>query len=166
MEREYRPVLISRRGEAIAWGLATLVVGTWAALGFLGRPVSAAVPLLAIALLLSALSISLGNWMDRRTRIHLAANGLDFENGLRRVHLDWGQIRQVKILPGRWGKKVQVLGERAYFQFNTLGEVRLQGVLKGRVGFELGDEILQRIIEQGHLRLLQSAASGTTYGRA
>ena len=83
--REFQPELMPRRGEINAW-LMTLAVTvglfvlnqtleivpgwTWVFCGFLA---------------FSAFSISLGNWMDRKTHILMDADSISFENGLRRV---------------------------------------------------------------------------------
>ena len=159
--REYRPERISRRGELVAWGAALLVTAAGAILYASGRPVGWVIPVLGAFLAAAGASISLGNWMDRRTRLRLEPGGVIYTNGLRRVRLDWGQIRQVRVLPAPWGKKVQVFGERApgkpgYFAFTTLGEVKVQGRTLGRVGFSEGDSILQTILEQAGLRLTRS----------
>ena len=153
--REFRPELLSRRGEWIGWGLTFLVGATWLVLYLAGTPVRSAVPVLAILLLLASLSISLGNWMDRRTLIRLKPEGVNFENGLRQVTLAWDEIRQVQVFPSSWGKKVRVIGKQAQFEFRTLGKVKLQGEVKGRMGFVEGSQILHTIIESGNLEEVQ-----------
>lgn len=149
--QEFRPELISRRGELIAWGSALLVGGAWFVLGKSAGHASLLVPLLAIPLLIAAFSISLGNWMDRHTVLRLDAEGVRFSNGLRHVRLKWDQIQQVRVLPAPWGKKVQVFGEQVYFGFYTLGEVKAQGRVLGRTGIAEGEFALQRILESAHL---------------
>lgn len=143
---EFHPERIPRRGEFIAWGCALLVGTAWLALRVNARPVHTAVPILTIFLLLSGLSISLGSWMDRKTRIRLDETGIGFQNGLRNIRLGWEDINQVRTFPARWGKKVQVFGEQAFFEFRTLAEVKYQGELKARLGFEKGEDILHQII--------------------
>jgi len=70
---------------------------------------------------------------------------------LRHVQLKWDQIQQVRVLPAPWGKKVQVFGERVYFAFFTLGEVKAQGRVLGRTGIAAGESALQCILESAHL---------------
>ena len=149
--QEFRPELISRRGELIAWGSALLVGGAWSVLRHSPGYASRLVPILAVPLLIAALSISLGNWMDRHTLLHLDPEGVRFSNGLRHVQLQWDQIQQVRVLPAAWGKKVQVFGERVYFAFFTLGEVKAQGRVLGRTGIAAGESALQCILESAHL---------------
>jgi len=72
--------LISRRGELIAWGSALLVGGAWSVLRHSPGYASRLVPILAVPLLIAALSISLGNWMDRHTLLHLDPEGVRFSN--------------------------------------------------------------------------------------
>jgi hypothetical protein len=161
--REYRPELLPRRGEIIAWGLSLVVAAAWFIVQRRSGSVPLAVPILEAFLLFSALSISLGNWMDRRTFIRLDGVGIAFQNGLRNVHLGWREIRQVRVLPTRWGKKVEVVGDRAHFQFRTSGEVKVQGETKGRVGFAQGDEILRQLILSSALKIVDHPGEGYYY---
>lgn len=154
--KTYRPELLSRRGELTAWSLAGC-----AALGLyllsLGGPVPLWTWFFVLLLVFSALSISLGNWVDRRTCLCLEPDGLTFENGLRQVHLTWTEIRAVRTAPARWGTSVQVLGERAHFAFTTLGEVRFQGETRGQTGFVAGQFIQAEILRQaGLLKMIQA----------
>jgi hypothetical protein len=144
--QEFHPELTSRRGELIAWGSTLLVAIGWVVLAVTGNRVPGSVPFLGFLLLLAALSISLGNWMDRRTRLQLGLEGISFQNGLRRVHLKWDEIRQVQVYPSKWGQRVSVIGPDSHFEFRTLGEVKVQGEVKGRMGFAEGERILQQIL--------------------
>ncbi|HEY5670190.1 MAG TPA: hypothetical protein VIS10_09355 [Anaerolineales bacterium] len=164
-DREYHPELIPRRGEWIAWGSTLVVSAAWIILRLSGQSVFVAVPFLAITLLLVAMGISLGNWMDRRTVIHLGDDGVKFDNGLRNVNLSWPEVHQVRVLPSRFGKKVQVFGEQVYFSFRTLGEVHLQGELKGRMGFEKGEEILRQIVLMSGLQIMEREGEEIYYIR-
>lgn len=168
--REYRPDRLSRRGEITAWILAAVVGAAWLALSLRGSQISTAIPLLEAFLLLAALSISLGNWMDRRTLLRVDDSGVAFTNGLRNVSLTWPEVYQVRVQPGGWGKRVQVLGQsgqgkQTYFGFRTSGVVRVQGEEKGRMGFEAGDEILRTIIERSGLQVAERTVRGELYSR-
>jgi hypothetical protein len=162
--KEFRPELISRRGEALAWGASLLLAAAWIALLISGKGANWMVPLLGIPLFLIALSISLGNWVERRTLLRLHPTGVEFQNGLRHVRLDWDGIQQVRVLPAQWGRRVQVIGESQHFQFLTLGEVRMQGELKGRVGFVAGESILAYILERGRLHQVSPADAALPNG--
>jgi hypothetical protein len=148
---EFRPELLSRRGEFVAWGLTLVVTATWVVLRLYGQAVSLLVILLDGFFLLAALSISLGNWMDRCTVIRLDPEGIRFENGLRHAVLTWQQIKQVQVYPTEWSKKVGVVGAGTHFEFRTLAEVKVQDKVKGRMGFAEGERILQRIIQAAGL---------------
>jgi hypothetical protein len=166
-DREYRPELIPRRGEWTAWSLTLLSAIAWLALRWFSRPVSMAILLLAIVLVFAALSISLSNWVDRQTVIRLNGSWIEFHSGLRHVRLQWSQIHLVCVSPSRLGDKVQVIGERAHFSFRTLGEVWFQNELKGRMGFEKGDEILHEIIvSSGLKKIAEQSGEGISYARA
>lgn len=162
---EYRPKLISRRGELIAWATTLMVLAAWFILRQSGQPLLPVVPILAILLLLAALSISMGNWMDRHTFIRLENDGITFNNGLRHVHFTWDQIKRVEVMPSKWGKKVQVLGEEARFGFRTLGEVEAYGKTIGSVGFENGEWILEQILERAELRAVHEQDKGYYFAR-
>jgi hypothetical protein len=163
--REFKPELLSRRGELIAWGSAILVGAVWLVLGWKNQAVPWTVLLLEVFLLFAGLSISFGNWMDRQTVLRMDENGVWYKNGLRNVKMDWINIRQVRVQPTRWGNKVQVIGDKAYFEFRTLGEVKIVGELKGRMGFNRGEEILNEIILNSDLQRIDKSGNGYYYAR-
>ncbi len=162
--REFRPELLARRGEWTAWALALAAsAGMW----FLN--LSGYIPVWAwifwAFLLFSGVSISLGNWLDRDTVICLEADGIRFENGLRRVRLGWGEVQKVAVLPARWGKSVQVIGEKSHFGFKTFGEVQFQGEARGRTGFAEGQTILDVILRETGLILVKESNNAYYYAR-
>ncbi len=71
----------------------------------------------------------------------------------------------MQVIPSAWGKKVRVIGKNGHFDFRTLGEVRLQGEVKGRLGFEKGEEILSQILAKANLKLAKDAENGEYYSR-
>ena len=161
--QEYRPELIPRRGELVAWIMTMMAFTAWLAINQLGLPVSLGLKFLAVFLGLAALAISLGNWMDRRTRLSLNSEGLSFDNGLRKAHMRWAEIERVEVLPSKWGGKVRVLAGMPHFDFRTLGEVRMHEQVKGRIGFEKGDQILREIILRAHLKQVRASEDGVYY---
>lgn len=165
LEQEtFTPELLSRRGEWNAWVFALA-----ATVGLFTIQAWAIVPSWAwffVAFLyFSALSISLGNWMDRRARLRIFRDGIAYENGLRRARLTWDEIKQARVSPARWGQTVQVIGESTHFSFNTLGEVKFRGELRGRTGFAQGDAILDLIIRSAGLLTVTRQAQYTVYSR-
>jgi len=160
---EYRPVNLPRRGEIVAWMLAIVAIAAWVILARFGEPIFIGLKILAIIFALSAPAISLGNWTDRKTRLILKKNGVFFENGLRRVSLNWGEIRKIEVIPTSWGSKVRLFADSGHFGFWTLGEVRLQGELKGRMGFVKGEEILHHILSETGLKEIPSLKQNRYY---
>jgi hypothetical protein len=162
--REFRPELLSRRGEWTAWAL-TLAAST----GMVVLHLTAYIPLWAwifwAFLLFSGTSISLGNWMDRHTVITLDPEGVHFENGLRKIRLHWSQIKQVAMLPARIGKTVQVIGGQAHFEFKAGGEVHFQGEVRGLTGFADGQDILDSIVKEAGLKLIERSKEAYYYER-
>lgn len=160
----FTPELLPRRGEWNAWVFALaatvglFIIQTWAI-------VPAWVWFFVAFLYFSAFSISLGNWMDRRTRLTLFPDGVAYENGLRRAHLGWDEIQTVRVLPARWGRTVQVIGKSSHFSFTTLGEVNFRGELRGRTGFAQGELVLDRIIHSAGLGLVTRQEPYTIYSR-
>lgn len=163
-QNSFSPELLPRRGEINAWVFALIATGGLVALHYWTQ-VPFWVWFFIAFLYFSALSISLGNWMDRRTHIQLSADGIAYENGLRRVHLRWNEIKQVRVLLARWGQTVQVLGDSAHFEYNTLGEIKFRGELRGRTGFAEGEAILETILRSADLAALTREAPYTIYSR-
>ena len=162
--REFHPELLSRRGEWTAWGLVLAAsVGMW----FLKR--DGYIPLWAwffwAFLLFSGVSISLGNWLDRSTVIRYDESGISFEHRLRHVRLGWHEIQTVAVLPTRWGKSVQVIGEKSHFSFKTLGTVEFQGEVRGRTGFAEGQAILDAILRKSDFVLVEESNNAYYYAR-
>jgi hypothetical protein len=162
---EFRPELLSRRGEYVAWGIALVTTLAWLVLHLTDTPVFGGLTFLTVLLALSGMAISLGNWMDRRTILRLEPDGVWFDNGLRQVMLYWSEIRQVQVYPSAWGKKVHVIGNKAHFDFRTLGEVIYQGQVKGRLGFEKGELILGHILENARLKQVPGPENSAYYAR-
>ncbi|NLG73929.1 MAG: PH domain-containing protein [Chloroflexi bacterium] len=150
--KEYRPAIASRKAELAAWALALVTCGAWAYVSLTGQFVHRAMPFVSVLLLIFAVGNSLANWMDRRTRIRLDDQGVEFENGLRHTVLKWDEIQQVQVFPSSWGKKVRVIGPQKLFMFRTMGKVKVQGEEVGRLGFPQGDEILRLLIENANLK--------------
>lgn len=160
----YHPELLPRRGEITAWSLAVVSFITMLYLNSRGITPSW-VYVFIFALGFSALSISLGNWMDRHTRISIDSEAVSFSNGLRDVRLPWVEITEVRVLPARWGEAVQVIGEKAHFEFKTLGEVKFQGETQGRVGFVKGSDIRDNILRAARLTTVRNEDSRSYYSR-
>jgi hypothetical protein len=150
-ERKFRPEPIPRRGEWTAW---TLTIITLAA-GLFLRTQIGKMPLIAAIfigiLLLSALSISLSNWMDRNTVLTLKPEGVAFRNGLRDVLLGWAEIIAVQVFASQFGAKVHVMGPGSTFNFRTMSEVTYKGQARGQIGFVQGEFIIQQILKNSGL---------------
>lgn len=172
--QEYYPELIPRKGERIAWillalALALLGVSIWSADEFTWLA-----SILVVILFFSAGSISLGNWVDRKTALKLDSEGIYFQNGLREVALGWSEIQAVNVLDSAWGQRVQVRGAAnsassrlsTGFTFRTLGEVWMQGELKGQMGFAQGESILKNIIQNSGLKLTETTEKIRYYSRS
>lgn len=162
--RTYTPEQAPRQGEYTAWGLALLSLVGLSILIFSGFS-SWIVNFFVGFLFFAALSISLGNWMDRRTRLSVGPGGLAFTNGLRKVQMDWEAIQEVRVLPGQAGSTVQVIGARAHFQFKTLGEMKYEGQTRLRTGFVDGERILNMILARSGLVKAEPASNFTRYTR-
>jgi hypothetical protein len=163
-EKTYKPELLSRRGEFTAWVLSFV-----AALGLYSLGLRQTIPFwawfLGGILAFSAASITLGNWMDRRTTIRLDQLGVLYENGLRQARLGWDDILEVRCAPARWGTSVQVIGMKAHFAFSTLGEMEFQGQVRGRTGFAEGKQVMDEIIRKASLTRMAQSGQFLTYSR-
>jgi hypothetical protein len=163
--KTYTPELLPRRGEFTAWALT---IASALGLYFLAgsNPVPFPVWFFVVFFAFSAASISLGNWMDRRTFICIGSNGLIFENGLRTIHLAWIEIEEVRTSRVRWGISVQVIGAQAHFAFSTLGEMQFRGKVRVRTGFADGKLILDEIIRSAGLTKMVQDGQFTAYSRS
>jgi hypothetical protein len=122
--------------------------------------------LLLVLLFGAACLISLGNFVDRRTQLEIIPDGVVFKNGLRTVNLSWGEIREVRVFPSNLGDKVQVFSDKTFFQFRTLGEVHMNGEIKGRMGFTQGDSILRTLVLRAGLQIVDRTGDGYYYARS
>jgi hypothetical protein len=165
IDRIYYPEMLSRRGEITVWVLFVIVLLTGLVLKLNGRAVPYAVAFLGLFFLLAGLAVSLGNWMDRRTFIKLTPGSIEFSNGLRHVELEWQEIDQLEVYPSKWGDKVHVRGPESHFAFRTMGEVKMNQEVKGRMGFEEGDKILEVLVERSKLRKVEQSEPGEYYVR-
>lgn len=116
-------------------------------------------------LLFSAASISLGNWMDRRSFIRLDADGIAFQNGIRSVRLTWPEVQNVAVIPTRLGKRVQVQSAESHFTFKTMGESTF-GTQQFRTGFPDGQEILETVLKNCGLQVKAEKDGMVYYARA
>jgi len=164
-EGTFYPELLSRRGEITVWILLVLILLSGLILKFSGRSVPYAVLFLGIFFLLAGVSISLGNWMDRRTFIKVRLDGIEFMNGLRHVNLLWQEINRLEMYPSNWGNKVHVRSADSHFAFRTMGEVKVNQEVKGRMGFKEGDKILEVLLERSKLRKVERSDPGEYYIR-
>lgn len=167
VEQTYQPELIPRRGEWVAWGLTAGTLLAWLGLGVVGLPVAWwGLPLFSAFLLFCAAIISLGNWIDRHTRISVLEDGLLFSDGLRSVRMGWDEVQEVRVFPSQWGGKIQVFSTTQYFSYRSLGEVVLGGESRGVMGFKQGQQILRQIIVNSQLRIVDRPGEGIYYARS
>jgi hypothetical protein len=164
-ERVYYPELLSRRGEYLSWGTAILGLVGWLILRLSGRPIISAVSFLVVFFILTASTISLGNWMDRKTFLRISHQEIEFSNGLRHVRLTWDKLQRVQVIGTAWGKKVRVFSEPEHFDFRTLGEFKVGGDVKGRMGFIQGDLILSQILERSNMKEVSRSENSYYYAR-
>lgn len=94
---------------------------------------------------LSAVVMTFGNWVDRRTILHLDREKIRFENGLSNAEILWSGIERLEVHQDKISKKVFVFGAHAHFAFRIWGEVVMSEKVRGGVGFEQGNVILETI---------------------
>lgn len=157
---EFHPLQGSRRGELTAWALAILVGGAVWLIPVVGSAMRVLSLLFMTFFLLSAVFISFGNWVERRTVLQIDKEGIAFRNGLRNVRLLWDEVRGVQVWRGNLSRRVQVLGESARFHFQTVRELRWGGVVRERVGFEQGEQILETILQKAGLKAERRMSDG------
>ena len=162
---EFRPEKISRRGEGITWALALISLATLVLLRTQSAVFSSWTFIFVGVMLISAASITLGNWVDRRTVLTLKPEGLEYRNGLRHVALLWDEVQAAQIFPSRWGDQVHILGKEAHFHFRTISEFVHNNKIRNRMGFAQGRFILEKIRKNCGLEEIDQAENGRYYAR-
>lgn len=161
----FRPETISRQGERNAWILTgfALIIELLLLWRLSSLPVWST--LLTAFLLLSAVFISLSNWVDRKTILILQPEGIEFRNGLRNVSMQWDQVENVSVVADRLGQRVHIAGAQANFNFRMVSEVEIRGKVGGKMGFSEGEMILKEIINASGLSLKESKNQDRYYAR-
>ena len=161
----FRPETISRQGERNAWILSgfALIIELLLLWRLSTLPVWAT--LLTVFLLLSAVFISLSNWVDRKTTLVLKPSGIEFHNGLRNISMQWKQIETVSVINDRLGRRIHVAGTQANFNFRMVSEIEIQGKVGGKMGFSQGETILREIIDASGLSLVENKNQDRYYAR-
>ena len=163
-KREFHPEKISRTGERNAWILTGVAVVACLLLWRVSAPSTLLLVTVAF-LLIAAFFISLSNWIDRKTTLILDPEGIKFQNGLRNVMMNWDEIERLRVVSDRWGERVHVSSNRNYISFRNLSDVKIQGKVRGQMGFPEGKEILQQIIQSSGLVLTEENDQGHYYAR-
>jgi len=178
MNQEFHPEQIPRTGERNAWLITSLAIATWLMLWWRAYTFSWLGLVLVLFFLTAAISISLGNWMDRHTVLSLGDGQITYSNGIRDRALSWGQVQEVRVFPNRWGDRVQVLGFdesrpskgqskiNTGFVFHTLGEVEYKNKVQGRTGFKQGLFILNQVLKSSGLVEITNDQPGRYYVRS
>ena len=161
--QEFHPVLTPRSGEMMAWLAALSLGAAGIALRHQSQLLVGALPYVAVLVSLMAASISLSNWMDRKTVLRLDPQGVFFTNGLRRVSLDYAAIDQIIVFSGALGKRVQVIGGEQHFEFRYLSEVEVLGSSPGRLGFPDGVTILATLLRESGVQRMPHSQGDTVY---
>ena len=162
--QEFHPEQISRKGERNAWILTGVSIAAYLLLWRISEP-SVLLLVMVIFLIISAFIISLSNWIDRKTTLILSTEGINFNNVLRSVHMNWDEIEQIQVLPDHWGKRVLVFGDQAHIRFRTLSDVEFRGKVRGQIGFHDGEAILEQIIRYSGLISTENENQGHYYVR-
>lgn len=159
---EYKPILVSRRPEISAWLLTICLVFLVVFSDFQGLT-RVGLYLLLVFIGLSALMMSLGNWIDRHTALVIDHQGVRYSNGARGVSLTWGDISRVEVIPTRFGDRIIISSENDGFRYQSLGKITMNNKISGQVGFEEGEQILAVILEQSGLSDVPARQSGRGY---
>ena len=161
----FRPETISRQGERNAWILTgfALIIELLLIWRLSSLPVWAT--LLTAFLLLSAVFISLSNWVDRKTILILNPERIEFRNGLRNVSMQWDQVETVNVIADRLGRRVHVAAAQENFNFRMVSELEIRGKVGGKMGFSEGETILKEIINASGLSLVENKNQDRYYAR-
>lgn len=147
----YQPVLADRRGELIAWLLATgSAAGTilhslrLAELSVWGLG-------LTVFLILTGATITFANWLDRRTWIRLTSAAIEYSSPLRKQGMDWADICRLDASRVGNGWRITVRSEDGQFSFRTSSSLRFGSSPEFRLGFPEGEGIARTVRLQAGL---------------
>ncbi len=137
----YQPSLPSRRGELLAWLSALgVAIGTALLALRLGQLPTLGLGL-TLFLVLVAVIISFGVWMDRNTRLEVNEDGLHYRSPVRDVELSWAQVKQLEATPAGEGWRIRVYGDEAYFSYRTASMLRFGSFSEMPLGFSEGERV-------------------------
>lgn len=163
--QEYRPLLLSRRSELVAWMITVISVFGWL---YFRQNIPALTNLMLVFFalaLFTGFGTSYGNWMDRRTILRVSPDGLAYRNGLQNIQMPWQDVQEMHLLESRLGRKVHLIGRRRQFSFRMMSELQAFGRKREQTGFAKGEEIVDAILQFSGLSLKNVSDSGKYYAR-
>jgi hypothetical protein len=138
----YFPTVNNRTPEIISWILMIVVqVVIYFSKGSIVTPtfmIFAGYGLIFISILLS-----FGNWQDRKTSLSIDNKEIMYQSGLRKNSLNWGDVHQVYVYPGKYSDRLFVMGAKNRVTFSIQKKLLSDG--KSQIGFPDGKEILEKI---------------------
>ena len=147
----HRPVPVSRRGEGFAWLSAGLAALGSLILTLRGGQLPDVGIGLVIVLVLAAGLITLGNWLDRRTRIELLEQRVLYHSPLRQVNLPYADIQRLTASRLRDAWRVGVVGPDRGFTFRTGTTLRFAGMDRLTYGFAGGEGLAAALRQRAEL---------------
>ena len=156
----HRPAPGGRQGELMAWlsalgaGIGTLVL-SWRLqeMSALGLGATLLIVLLAIL-------VSYGNWIERNTKLVVRQEGIYYRSPLRRRSFSWEQIEQLDLLPHNRGWRVRVFGEQGAFHYQSQGTLNFGSFDQMAVGIAKGEQVAAYIRHRSGLDKVQARGDG------
>lgn len=146
----YKPRINSRRPELMAWIFSLSII-----LFLIAQPQTGFFAIggviLAVFFIFSALTISIGNWVNRKTELSFNKDEICFYNGIRKTCFQWEDITRMEIYPGRFNDKISLLKEAERLNFDVIGSNETIPPSSPRYGFEEGEKILDIILDRTNL---------------
>lgn len=145
--QKFSPWTESRNSEFANWGLAAIFL---LAIFFIPIQFSLARKIIWVLLpifILVASMTSFSNLMDRHTLLTLDVDSIEFSSLLRKVKFNWKDVERVQVIPLAWSEKIFIIGKNEKFSFMTESKVEINNEIKGKSGFENGDQILIAILD-------------------
>lgn len=158
----YKPIQNSRRPELLAWFFSfciifILIFSPQTGLFRIGGVI------LATFFLLSAVTISLGNWQNRNSVLKLSKDKIWYFNGVKELSFTWDEIQRVEVFRGRFNDKINLVSESGSISFDIIGLEQFNQDKTPYYGFREGAEILNFILKQTNLNEQKQDGSGYYY---
>lgn len=142
VDKTYNPNQNNRRSEFFIWMLTLLLMALSGYLINNGLE-NLIINIGVIGMVITALFLSFGNWIDRNSSLTLSKSNLTYSSGFRNISLGWDEIHELYVYPGKYADRIFVMGQNRRITFSLQKDLKNNATAK--LGFPKGNEIMNKI---------------------